>query len=161
MTITTKPTKENFKKVLALLAETPGRLQTLSSARSAAELSAPLEKDQWSFAEIMGHLDACAELNTHATYYALLVDNPILPDVHPQRQWARLLRYQEVSFTDMQGNFDFRRELLLRKLNLLSGSQWLRPVTRQGKRQENIYRIARSMALHEHDHLTQLEAVLF
>jgi hypothetical protein len=160
MKISTKTSEANIKKILTILAASPGRLQALSEPRSALELNAPLKQDHWSFAKVMAHLYAYAELINHATYYALLFENPTLPNVHPQQNWARLVRYDQFAFSSLLASFVFQREVLLHKLTGLNDTQWARLVTREGKRQETIYRLNRSMALHEIDHLAQLEAIL-
>jgi hypothetical protein len=160
MKIPTKHSPQNIEKILGTLVDTPARLRTLSRARSRTELSAPLSPGQWSFTEVLAHLNACAELSTQAIYYALLVENPVLPDVHPQRNWAKLLRYDRFSVGDLLTSFSFRRVILSGKLSKLSEVQWERPMTRGRKRPENIYRIARSLAIHEVDHITQLATLL-
>lgn len=160
MKVPIKPSPQNREKILGILADTPARLQGLSQVRSAVGRSTPLAPDQWSLTEVLAHLNACADLSTEAIYYAILVDNPVLPDVHPQRNWANLLRYDKFSFEEQLVSFTFKRKVLLGQLSGMSKSQWERPVTRRGKRQENLYRVARSLALHEFEHLAQLEILL-
>lgn len=158
MKISTQQTRTNIDRVTGLLAATPDRLQAVSSGLTPAQLAEPLAAGEWSLIEIMAHLVSCEAVVTQAITAALLVDEPVLPAVHPQRQWAGLLPYTTFPFPQLLGYFHFRRQLLLRLLAPLPEGEWGKSVTRAGKRPETVYRLARSLALHEADHLVALEA---
>ncbi len=40
-----------------------------------------------------------------AIYLALLLEKPLMPEVHSERQWAKLLRYDLLAFSDMLSYF--------------------------------------------------------
>ena len=63
--------------------------------------------------------------------------------------------------SDLLVYFRVRREVLLRILRSLSAVQWARAIRETGKkRKESVYWRARAMALHELEHLADLEATL-
>lgn len=155
MKISTNQTETNIKRVTDLLTATPERLQTVSRGLSADQLAAPLAEGEWGMVEILAHLVSCEEVTSQAVYAALLVDDPVLPAIHPQRQWARLLPYSTFPFSDLLAYFAFRREVLLR---VLAQADWRQSAVRAGKRPQTVYRLARSLALHEADHLAAIEA---
>jgi hypothetical protein len=85
--ITTIPTKENINRLLTLLGESPAQVEALSAALSEEQLCESLTVNEWSFKQQLIHLLNREEITSQLIYYALLVDDPILPDIHPQRQW--------------------------------------------------------------------------
>ena len=129
----TELTLENIAHVLALLAEMPDRLEGLVKDARDPRLRQPLRSGERSFVETLAHLIHCEDRISEAIYLALLVNEPFLPEVHPERQWGKLLRS-------------------------LHAAQWGRRICETGKkRKESVYWQARSMALHELEHLTDLE----
>ena len=158
--IKTLPSQANINRLLALLGETHAQFEDLPRSLFKDELCEPLSEGEWSFTEILAHLLCREEIISQSIYYALLVDDPILPDVHPQRQWAPLVRYAHFPVQELLGYFSFRRETLLRVLVDISGAEWIRVVSRATKRPESIYRLARSLALHEVDHLQDIASKL-
>ncbi len=88
----------------------------------------------------------------------MLADEPLLVDVHPEREWGKLLRYDRFLFSDLLAYFKLRRLLLLRVLDSLKPAQWSRVIRQEGKkRKESVYWQARSLAMHEQEHLSELE----
>jgi hypothetical protein len=66
------------------------------------------------------------------------------------------LRYDLLDYSDLLAYFALRRTVLLRVLNALTEGQWARSVREAGKqRQESVDWRARSLPLHEPEHLTQ------
>ena len=57
-----------------------------------------------------------------------LADEPLLVDIHPERQWGMLLRYDRLDFGDLLAYFRLRRTVLLRALTALREEQWLRTI---------------------------------
>ena len=159
--ISTDLTTTNIANVMEVLTKTPSQLEILSQPLSEEQLRLPLGKGERSFTEDLAHLIHTEARSSEAIYLALLVEEPLLPDVHPERQWGKLLRYDLLPFPDLLSYFKLRRRVLLRILTSLSESQWKRSIRESGKkRQESVYWRARTIAMHELDHLTDLREKL-
>lgn len=144
-----------------MLADTPARLESLSKPLSAEQLCQPLGDGERSFTEDLAHLIHCEARSSEAIYLAVLMDEPVFPDVHPERQWGRLLRLDLFPFQDLLAYFKFRRAVLLRVLASLTEEQWTRVIREEGKkRKESVYWRARTIAMHELDHLADLQRKL-
>ena len=156
--IPTNPTQANIARVLALLQETPETLKSLSKSFSAETLRKPLGVDERSFAENLAHLINSEARMSESIYLALLLDEPLMADIHSERDWGKLLRFDLLDFPELLAYFKIRRKVLLRVLSALTETQWSRSIREEGnKRKESIYWRARSLALHESEHVSDLE----
>jgi hypothetical protein len=156
-TISTELTSANIARVLDLLAEMPKRLEALSLAHSDERLRHPLGPGERSATEALAHLINSEARSSEAIYLALLADEPLFAAIHPERQWGKLLRYDLFTFSELLAYFGLRRRALLRVLAALSDEKWARAVREEGKqRKESVYWRARSLALHEVEHLEEL-----
>ena len=156
--IPTNPTQANIARVLALLQESPEKLKSLSKPFSAETLRKPLGVDERSFAENLAHLINSEARMSESIYLALLLDEPLMADIHSERDWGKLLRFDLLDFPELLAYFKIRREILLRVLSALTETQWSRSIREEGKkRKESIYWRARSLALHESEHVSDLE----
>lgn len=156
--IPTNPTQANIAKVLALLQETPETLKSLSKSFSAETLRKPLGVDERSFAENLAHLINSEARMSESIYLALLLDEPLMADIHSEREWGKLLRFDLLDFPELLAYFKIRRKVLLRVLSVLTETQWSSSIREEGKkRKESIYWRARSLALHESEHVSDLE----
>lgn len=159
--ISTDPTAANIARVLELLAEIPGRLEQLSAGLSEERLRQPLGPGERSFVEDLAHL-----LNTEARFpevffLALFEDEPLFVNIHAERQLGKLLRYEQFTCSELLAYFRLRRAFLMPVLESLTEEQWLRTIHEEGKkRRESIYWRARGQALHEDEHLSDLEKKL-
>lgn len=159
--ISTDLTSTNITGVQELLADTPGQLEGLSKGLTAEHLRQSLGAGERSFTEDLAHLTHSEARTSEAIYLALLLDEPLLPDIHSERQWGKLLRYDLLTFSDLLAYFKLRRAVLLRVLASLGEKQWARSSREEGKkRQESVYWRARSLAMHELEHLTDLQRKL-
>jgi hypothetical protein len=80
-------------------------------------------------------------------------------DIHPERQLGKLLRYDLLAFPDLLAYFNLRRTVLLRVLASLTEEQWARSIREAGKkRKESVYWRACSIAMHELEHLSDIES---
>lgn len=159
--LSTALTAANMAEVLTLLAEIPQRLERLSQQLSPAQWQQPLGAGERSFTETLAHLVNCEARTAEAIYLALLVPKPTLADVHPERQWGKLRRYDLLAPQELSAYFKTRRTLLLHTLTPLTPEQWAcvtRTTTK--KRAESVYWHARALALHELEHLSALESKL-
>jgi hypothetical protein len=160
-TISTELTNVNITKVMEILAETPSQLEGLSKPLSEEQLRQPLGEGERSYTEDLAHLIHSEARTSEAIYLALLLEEPLLSDLHSERQWGKLLRYDLLSCSDLLAYFRLRRLVLLRVLDSLTEEQWSRTVREEGKkRKESVYWRARSLAMHELDHLTNVRSKL-
>jgi hypothetical protein len=141
-----------------LLAETPERLQRFGAALTSEQLRAPLAPGKRSLTEELAHIVNCEARSSEAIYLALLADEPYVPDIHPERQRGKLWRLELFDFQELLAYFSFRRTVLLRVLSSLKEEQWARVVREEGKqRKESVYWLARSIAMHELEHIADLQ----
>lgn len=156
--ISTELTSANIAKVMEILTETPAQLESLSKQLSEEGLHQPLGARERSFTEDLAHLIHTEDRSSEAIYLALLMDEPLIPDVHPERQWGKLLKFDRLPFSELLAYFKLRRVVLLRVLASLTEAQWARSIREAGKkRQESVYWRARTIAMHELDHLSDLQ----
>lgn len=159
--ITTEQTEENIREVLQLLSETPAQLERLSRGLSDKELHEQLENRERSFIEAIAHLLNCEARSSEAITLALLAKEPMLAPIHPQRDLGKLLRFDQYPLDELLKYFEFRRRVLLNVLNSLRDNQWSRVIRQEGKqRKESVYWQARGLALHEMEHVQDLERKL-
>jgi hypothetical protein len=74
------------------------------------------------------------------------------------RNWGNLTRFDLLDFSELLAYFTIRRKILMRVLSGLKEKDWSRAVREEGKqRKESVYWRARSLGMHELDHLGDLE----
>lgn len=160
-TIPTEQTAENIAAVLDLLAETPKKLAAMAASIPPDVLTQPLAPGERTPTEVLAHLVNTEALTAESITLALLQKTPLLPKLHAERDLGKLLRHDQDTFNELLAYFTYRRKVLLRVLDGLSEKQWSRQVREEGKqRQESVYWRARGQALHELDHLDDLESKL-
>lgn len=159
--ISTDQTPANIAKVMEILAASPDRLGALSKGVSAEGLRQPLGKDERTPTEVLAHMINGEALSSERIYQALLVNEPFFADIHPDRNWGKLLRFDLLEFSDLLAYFKLRRNVLLRVLSGLKEEGWAKCVREEGKqRKESVYWRARALAMHELDHVGDLEKKL-
>ncbi len=157
-TLSTELTKANVTQVLALLASTPEKLERVSQPFTVAQLSQPIRAGERSPTEILAHLLHCEARAAEAIYSALLVREPLMIAIHSERQFGKLVRYDLLPFSDLRAYFIVRRTMLMRVLASLTEAQWARTLRENSKkRHESVYWQARSLAMHELEHLIEME----
>jgi hypothetical protein len=145
--VSTELTSANIAKITELLVEAPVRLEGLSKCLSSEQLLQPLGAGERSFTKDLAHLIHCEARSSEAIYTALLADEPILLDIHPERQWGKLLRFDLLEFSDLLAYFKLRRAVLLHVLASLTEEQWARSIREEGKKcKESVYWRARTIA---------------
>lgn len=160
-TITPDQTPENIAAVLEVLAESPARLEALSKSVSSDKFAQPLGKGERTPVEVLAHLLNTEARSSEMIYQALLVKEPFFADIHPERDWGKLLRFDLLDFSELLAYFKIRRKVLLRVLSGLKEKDWARAVREEGKqRKESVYWRARTIVMHELDHLGDLEGKL-
>jgi hypothetical protein len=157
-TVSTEPTGSNIAKIMELLTDTPHKLESLDRSVSREQLRKPMGPGERSMTENLAHLINCEARSSEAIYLALLADEPLFIDIHPERQLGKLLRFDLLAFSDLLTYFKLRRTVLVRVLSSLTEDQWSRSIREGGKkRKESVYWRARSIAMHELEHLTEME----
>jgi hypothetical protein len=156
--ISTQQTPANIAAVMALLTDAQAQLARLSASLPEAQLRQPLGPGQRSFVEVLAHLIHCEALTADAIYQALLLDEPLIADMHAERQLGRLLRFDLLPPHELLAYFNLRRVVLLRVLAGLDDKGWSRTIREHGKqRKESVYWRARGQALHELEHVAEIE----
>ena len=154
-------TSENIATVLKILTESPARLEALSKLVSPEALRQPLGKGERTPIEVLAHMINGEARSTDMIYQALLVHEPFFAHVHPDRNWGKLVRFDLLDFSELLAYFNIRRKILLRVLSGLKEKDWARAVREEGKqRKESVYWRARSLVMHELDHVGDLEKKL-
>jgi hypothetical protein len=155
--ISTELTPENIAAVLALLAAMPARLEALCRGVTESQARQPRGPGERSLAEDVAHLLHCEARTAEAIVLALLANEPEFPNLHPERQFGKLVGYDQMPLADLVAYFKFRRVVLLRVLSGLKPAQWARTIREPGKqRRESVYWRARGQALHEEEHLAAI-----
>jgi hypothetical protein len=155
--ISTTLTTANVELVTTILARVPSQLVTLTQHLTDAQLRVPLGVGERSCIEDLAHLLNCEQSSTQKIYLAVLSDAPLVLDLHPERDWGKLLHHEMFAWGELLAYFVFRRKLLKGVLDGLSEAQWARGIREEGKqRRESVYWLARALALHEDEHLTDL-----
>jgi hypothetical protein len=159
--ITPDQTPENIAKVLEVLTQSPVRLEALSRSVAAERISQPLGKGERTPTEALAHMLNVEAISSEMIYQALLVKEPFFADIHPERDWGKLLRFDLLNFSELFAYFLIRRKVLLQVLSGLKEKDWSRTIREEGKqRKESVYWRARTIAMHELDHLGDLEKKL-
>lgn len=148
---------ERIGLALAHLELAPLRLQNLAADLSQADLTKPLGEGERSFKRDLTHLCYCAERGAAPIHHALLLEEPFMPRIHAERDWGKLMSYEDFAIAELLAYFRFQRRALIRVLRRLRPAQWQRSVRREGvKRLESVYYCARGLCLHEMEHLEDL-----
>jgi hypothetical protein len=156
--IRTELTSANIERTKELLADIPLQLENLSRTLSSEQLRQSLGSGERSFTQDLAHLIHTEARSSEAIYLALLMEEPLFPDIHPERQWGKLLRFDLFAFPDLLAYFKLRRMVLLRILSSLTEEQWQRSIHEEGKkRKESVYWRARTIAMHEFEHVSDLQ----
>ncbi len=159
MKVSTEATAKNIAKVLDVLETTPTELHKLTHDLSDEQINLPLGDGEWSCLQVMRHLHHTIDLSTTRIHYALMLENPTIPEVHAERDWGKLEPYHNLSFVELREFYRFKRVVLLQLLHNLTSEGWERPFFRGELRHNvhNIYRECRGMAYHEINHLTSFQ----
>lgn len=148
----------DISKVLSILAATPRQINNLFSKFDDDHLYNPPNQKAWSAAEILAHLRACADVWTYSIYVMLTEEHPTLPDIN-ERKWAKVTGYAGLPIALALQAFTFQREELMRVLRNLPPEGWNRTAM-IFEREHTVYGQARRMALHEQNHVEQMEQLV-
>lgn len=144
--------------VVAMLAETPSRLEALTGGLSSGPLSASPGSNDWSANDILAHLRACADVWGQCIARILAEERPAWRAVNP-RTWLAETDYRDLEFHASLRSFVQQRSELTALLASLPPEGWRRLATVSGEgqvHQRDVYFYARRMALHETSHVKQI-----
>jgi hypothetical protein len=113
-------------------------------------------KDAWSLLQLLAHLRACAEVWGDSVLMMLALDQPVLPEIHPN-DWWRVGSYEAMTFAASLRLFSLNRKAFLLVLRSLPQEAWQRSALIKG-REHTVYSQVRRTALHEEHHWPQIEA---
>jgi hypothetical protein len=157
--VSTDLTKENVERVLEMLDGAGARLERYRKSHTGGQLTKPLGSGQRSPVQVLAHILNCEARTSETIYLALLQKEPQVVVVHPERDWGKLMHYDDLPFAELVAYFKFRRAVLMRVLRELPQAKWSRAVRWPGKqRLESVYWQARGLAMHEEEHLVELGA---
>lgn len=152
-------TEPNITRLLALLAVTPRKLDEYGERFTEEQLAQPLGPGERSITAILAHMLHSEAVNSGFIYLALLRQGSTFYELHAERDFGKLVRYDTHPFNALVEYFRFRRSVLVRVLGSLKGEQWSHRLVETGKkRQESVYWRARGMALHELEHLEDIDS---
>lgn len=151
-----------IEQLLAMLAAAPPGIAALTAGLSPAQLQSAPAADQWSAAEVLAHLRACADMWGDCIAAMLAQDHPTLRAVNP-RTWIDKTDYREQAFQPALQAFTAQRGALLGLLEPLAPEGWNRAatVTGAGRPLERTVRFyAQWLARHERPHIKQVERIV-
>ncbi len=146
---------KSVQKVIRLLEESLHGIENRTQGIDPRQLQARPDPDSWSAVEILAHLHACESIWGKSIEKMLEENNPIIHDPHP-RNWNKLSDFSVLSFDESFKIYTFNRKNLISILIKLSSDEWAKSGWIKNKK-HTVFSQARRMALHEYDHLDQLE----
>ena len=153
-----KITPAEITKYLALLEEFPRTVAARTAGLSEAQLRWSPSKKDWSVVEVLAHLRACAEIWSFSIYAMLAENKPVFP-LLDERRWTKAARYATFEFQPAFQIFCLQRQELIAVLKPLDIETWARSANIEG-RNHTVFSQTRRMALHETEHLDQIQALL-
>ena len=151
-----------INEILTLLAETPGRLASMTQGLENVRLYGKADEEAWSVNDILAHLRACADVWGKSILAMISQDHPTLRYVSP-RTWQRKTDYPAQEFQISLQAFTRQRDELLKLLTPLTLEDWSHGATFTGTtrgREQTVFSYARRIVDHETQHLDQIEEVL-
>jgi hypothetical protein len=150
-----RPTPSAIAQIMDVLAETPRRITRACDGVADNQLTEKSDSKSWSVLENLAHLRACADVWGASIEEMLEVDGATQRKISP-RTYIRRTNYLRSEFRDSLAAFAMQRESLLQMLHSLAPDDWSHSATIDG-RVHTVFTQARRMALHERDHLEQIE----
>lgn len=149
---------KTIQMVIGLLEKTPFEIENRTKGIVSLQLQTRPDPDSWSAVEILAHLHACATIWGKSIEKMLQENDPIINDTHP-RKWEKLSEFSVMSFEEPFHKFTCHRKNLISRLITLSVDDWEKGGWIKDKK-HTVFSQARRMALHEFDHLDQLEIIV-
>ena len=153
-----KTTPSEIEKYLRIISETPQQIAQAAKGLEEVRLQFKPDRKSWSANDILAHLRSCADLWTHSIYAMLADDEPVFSDIN-ERKWAKVTRYDELSFAESLQVFSLQRENLVRVLKALPFESWERSAI-ISEHKHTVFTQTRRMAKHETEHCEQIASLL-
>lgn len=152
-------TEAGIRQYLQNLSDAPLRIAACTAGLDETHLNTPPAPNEWSAAEIMGHVRGAADARTRTIHKLLTLDNPKLPYLSP-RAWVKKQKYDTLSFAENFHAYQVERANLIRVLQELTVEQWNRSATMTGKAYiVTVFGEVMGIAMHDISHCEQLEAM--
>ena len=148
-----------IEQILALMAETPVRMERATFEIAPDLLHTRPRPGQWSANEVLAHVRACADAGTEAIREIIARDMPLL--LEPEDFRIRP-EYVGLDFERSLRAFEANRTELLGLLALLPEEGWSRAARVKRKRGFQVRTLngyGQWMARHEHGHLADIERI--
>lgn len=156
--IQTKYSEREASNIISYLEKVPQQLTDVRSLLSEEEVSIPIRPGERSLRDMLAHLIHCEARSHEAIVSALAVDVPRIVKIHPEKQYGKLLNFEQLAPDSLLDYFKLRRMVLAGLLRRLTANQWVRTIEEEGKtRRESVYLLARSLVLHEAEHVYGFE----
>ena len=146
-------------QTLALLAETPRRLEAVAADLAPTRLRAPADSEGWSLNDVLAHLRSCADVRGGCVLTMLAEDGPTIRAVDP-RTWIERTDYPDLEFRPSLRAFAAQRAELLARLESLPAEGWSRSATVTGAGAVQVRTVlfyAQWVARHERSHFRQID----
>lgn len=150
------------EQVLAMLAETPSRIATLTTGILPAQLHTAPNHGEWSANDVLAHMRSCADVWGDCIAAILAQDRTTLRAVNP-RTWIKETDYLQQEFHPSLHAFSTQRAGLLAVLEPLAPEDWSRAakVTGAGKPLvRTVMSYAQWLATHERPHVKQIARIV-
>jgi hypothetical protein len=121
----------SIEQILTVLAETPTRLETITTGLAPAQLRTAPNHDERSANDVLAHFRACADVWGGCIVAIIIEERPTLRAINP-RTWINQTDYRELEFRPSLRAFATQRTDLLRVLGSLPHEDWDRAATVTG-----------------------------
>jgi uncharacterized damage-inducible protein DinB len=144
---------------LAVMAETPGRLQQLVSGASPEELRWTNAPGRWTIGQIVAHM-ADAEIVGAWRFRTVLTQDGVALQAYDQNAWASAFRYEDAAAAESVGLFTALRHATLRVLRQVDPARLRHAGMHAERGPESVERLTQMYAGHDLNHLAQIERLL-
>jgi len=151
-----------IEQVLALLAETPTRIATLTASLAPAQLRTATSHGEWSANDVLAHMRSCADMWGKYIATILAEDRPIIRAGHPNT-WIKQTDYPDLDFRPSLRSFTTQRAALLAILGPLLPEAWARAATVKAAGrvlERTVLSYAQLLARHEQTHIEQIGRIV-
>jgi DinB superfamily len=151
--------KKEIEEIIQRLAAAPARFAALLSKLEDADATTRPQVSEWSPAEVVAHARAANDILEPRIFYVLVRDNTPLIGYEDEK-WLEVARYRSVPVTDLLQTMRLKRQELVHALQAVSAEDWDRTGTHEVRGPMSVLDIARQIADHEEDHLSQIERAI-
>jgi hypothetical protein len=147
------------REPLAVMAETPGRLERLVVGASPDELRWAASPGRWTIGQIAAHM-ADAEVVGAWRFRTVLAQDGVALQAYDQNAWASAFGYEDVPAADSVSLFGTLRHATLKLLRRVDPARLRHAGLHAERGRESVEQLARMYAGHDLNHLAQIERLL-